>query len=176
MNATAKNEIQTAAHKFEKAGLGKAPFKFLFHEYRIFQACHGAPIQVGGSCDYCGTGISNWYWVKSADGKRFKVGSECIRKTGDKGLIKIVKKEEAKKRRAKTAEKNFKNFGTLAGHLCNEKTVEILKSEKHPRHEQNDYFASLSAYDYALWMFQKAGAKGRNETVKKIETILGGVQ
>ena len=79
---------EQAAHKFESAGLGKAPFRFIGYEHKTYQAHPSAPVQVGGSCDYCGQGISNMYHVKSADGNRFKVGSDCIAKVDDKGLQK----------------------------------------------------------------------------------------
>ncbi len=44
-------------HVFERAGLGLAPFRFVGMEEKTFQACPGAPIQAGSSCDYCGTGM-----------------------------------------------------------------------------------------------------------------------
>lgn len=75
-----------AVHPFEKAGLGKAPFRFIGMEHRTHRACPGAPLQPGGSCDYCGTGISYFCWIDDAQGKRFKVGSDCVRKTGDQKL------------------------------------------------------------------------------------------
>ncbi len=57
-------------HPFEKAGLGKAPFR-----------CELVSERRGSSCDFCGTGIRNEFWIKSADGKSFKVGCDCVRKT-----------------------------------------------------------------------------------------------
>jgi hypothetical protein len=63
-------------HCFEIAGLGQAPFAFVGFSVRKYQACVGAPIQCGCSCDYCGTAIMNVYEIESADGKRFKVGSD----------------------------------------------------------------------------------------------------
>jgi hypothetical protein len=62
-------------HPFERAGLGKAPFRYL-SSYRDNLTC----------CDYCGTAIVNVFIVGSADGQRFKVGCECIRKVDDGGL------------------------------------------------------------------------------------------
>lgn len=71
----------TNEHPFESAGLGLAPFRFESMEHRTFRAVAGAPTQVGSSCDYCGTGICYLFWIVSADGRRFKVGSDCVAKT-----------------------------------------------------------------------------------------------
>ncbi len=78
-------------HKFEAAGLGKAPFRVVGFSVRKYQACYGAPIQPGASCDYCGTGIMNVYTIASSDERRFVVGCDCVAKTGDAGLRKQVR-------------------------------------------------------------------------------------
>lgn len=62
----------TYIHPFEKAGLGVAPFRFDGYAEIVFQIPGQAP-RAGGSCDYCGTGIRDAFYVKSADGKRFKL-------------------------------------------------------------------------------------------------------
>lgn len=76
------NTINSPAtiHVFEVAGLGSAPFTFVGVNYN----------QKGTHCDYCGTAIVNVFWVKSSCGKTFKVGCDCIAKTHDAGLIRIV--------------------------------------------------------------------------------------
>lgn len=77
----------TKVHPFERVGLGKAPFRVAGYEKRVFYACPGAPMQCGGSCDYCGTGIVHTFIIVSADGKRFVVGSDCVAKTGDRAMV-----------------------------------------------------------------------------------------
>ncbi len=72
--------MASTIHPFEAAGLGRAPFKCTGMETRKYQACPGAPIQPGGCCDYCGTGIYDCYAIKSADGRRFIVGCDCVAK------------------------------------------------------------------------------------------------
>jgi hypothetical protein len=67
-------------HPFEKVGLGKAPYRFAGYGHKTFQAFPGAPVQVGTSCDFCGSGICNVFWVLSSDGNRFKTGCDCIYK------------------------------------------------------------------------------------------------
>lgn len=77
----------TATHPFQKAGLGLAPFKFVGYEERRGPmplgdgiSMIGSPGQPMGTCDYCGTGIAGCYMVKSADGKHFIVGCDCVQK------------------------------------------------------------------------------------------------
>jgi hypothetical protein len=68
-------------HPFETAGFGKAPYRFDGVTRNWFTTgIAGDPGKPGGTCDYCGAGIANEFWVKSADGRRFKVGCDCIAK------------------------------------------------------------------------------------------------
>ena len=66
-------------HKFELAGLGLAPFRFIGANEKRITYPDGSS-KAGSSCDYCATGIALECWVESADGKRFKVGCNCIEK------------------------------------------------------------------------------------------------
>ncbi len=88
-------------HPFEAAGLGKAPFKFIGHYESKFQACPGAPVKAGSCCDYCPASIMQVFMVRSADGKEFKVGSDCIMKVDDRELVAAVKVVEAVAAKAK---------------------------------------------------------------------------
>ncbi len=69
-------------HPFTRAGFGPAPFRCTGMTVEKYQACQGAPIQPGTSCDYCGTGIMYAFWIENADSsRRFKVGCDCVAKT-----------------------------------------------------------------------------------------------
>ena len=91
-----------SVHKFERAGLGKAPFRFIgMYEDRgphKFAGPGGTTIEIGspgqpmGVCKYCGTGIAICCKVRSADGNEFVVGSDCIAKVGDEGMVKTIKR------------------------------------------------------------------------------------
>jgi hypothetical protein len=81
-------------HPFERGGLGKAPFQCTGYIKMMFQACPGAPVQCGGSCDFCGTGIMHSYTIVSSDGVAFKVGSDCVARTGDTQLIESLRAAE----------------------------------------------------------------------------------
>lgn len=96
-------------NKFQKAGLGVGPFRLVgFREERgpknlgngMTVGTEGQPM---GTCDYCGTGIANVYTIADSTGKKFDVGSECVRHTDDKELIRRVaetkKEKEAARRR-----------------------------------------------------------------------------
>jgi hypothetical protein len=82
-------------HCFERAGLGRAPFRVTGFTTMKYCAAPGAPILPGGTCDYCGTAIMYACEITSSDGKTFKVGCDCVNRTGDEGLIRAYKKTPA---------------------------------------------------------------------------------
>lgn len=164
VNETLTGKETSSIHRFELAGLGKAPFHFTGTvTEKVFVACPGATPKAGSSCDYCGTGIRYEFWVRSACDKEFKVGCDCIHKTGDRGLIQQISAAERKLRDAKnevakerriTAKvlrisKARINFPAVAG---------TLASLPHP----DSYFAGQgkTLADYVQWCFDnQAGEK-----------------
>lgn len=101
-------------HVFEIAELGKAPFRVVgaieLPSKSLLEANPAAynavmaslPNGIGfGTCHYCGHDLKYNFIIKSADEKRFVVGSECVYKTGDKGMIDKVKYELRKIAREK---------------------------------------------------------------------------
>lgn len=95
--------MQAIIHPFEAAGLGLAPFHFDGMSEKTYQACSGAPVQAGGSCDYCGTGIRYCCHIRSSDGKTFIVGTDCVLKLDreDNRLVSQVEREIAKREKEK---------------------------------------------------------------------------
>lgn len=83
-------------HPFEKAGLGTAPFRCVGVFKNVYCAGAGAPIQPGGSCDFCGTGIMYEYKILGSDGRAFKVGCDCVRRTGGESHVAGVRNERLK--------------------------------------------------------------------------------
>ena len=73
-------------HPFEKAGLGKAPFRFV--SVQDSRAINGHGLT---SCDYCGTAIRWQFLIESFDGKGAKVGCDCIARVHDHGLLTLAK-------------------------------------------------------------------------------------
>src|SRR5262245_32855473 len=81
-------------HPFERAGLGKAPFRFVTHRENWYSACQGHR-QPGGTCDYCLNGIANEFVIRSVDGREFVVGSDCVMKLdrADNRLVTAVERK-----------------------------------------------------------------------------------
>lgn len=72
--------MNNTVHPFERAGLGKSPFRCVGCRENWFVMGDGSR-KPGGTCNYCGTGILNEYVIKSSDGKSFVVGCDCVQKT-----------------------------------------------------------------------------------------------
>lgn len=125
MNDTTSTD---ATHRFERAGLGKPPYKFLGLTKSLFQAAPGEPVKAGSSCDYCGTAIVDCCNFRSADGKHFHVGTDCVRKAGDKGLVRKVAQAETAARKEKTA----KRIAAAFDRLYDPELRELLASKPHP--------------------------------------------
>ncbi len=73
------NAAHIGKHAFEISGLGKPPYRFC----GVFEQ--------PGSCEHCSTGIKYNCVLESSDGKRFRVGTSCLEKSGDQGLIHAYK-------------------------------------------------------------------------------------
>jgi hypothetical protein len=155
INEKLSGKEMTTVHKFELAGLGKGPFRFTGNvTEKTFCACPGAPVQPGSSCDYCGTGIKFEFWVTSSDGKEFKVGCDCIHKSGDRGLIQQIssaerKLRDAKNKAAKARKEVRKNERIAAAKAKLDFVRGSLASKPHP----NQYYADQgnTLLDYVLW-------------------------
>jgi aminopeptidase N len=107
--------MELEVHCFEKSGLGKAPFRCVGvaslpspslaeHNPDAYNnALRMLPRDIGlGSCNYCGMAIMHNFIIEDCTGgKRFVVGSDCVARTGDAGLIKAVRGERLKVVRAK---------------------------------------------------------------------------
>ncbi len=156
-------------HKFELAGLGKAPFRLIgMFEKRCSGEPNsqgitvGAPGQPAGTCDFCGNGIANCFEIQSSDGKRFIVGSDCVLKTEDRGLVDTVKREANKKKSAHKAEVDQaliqKYDWALRQYL-------MTLTDKHP----NTHYAGLGKTigDYHLFAYNSSGRTGKVKLIKQ---------
>jgi hypothetical protein len=157
-------------HAFEKAGLGRAPFRCVGFSVEKYQACPGAPIQVGGSCAYCGTGIMDTYWIRGSEpgAKTFKVGSDCVRRTGDAGLIKSHKTHPAVRAAAKA-----KRIAQSAAHIdewrsmmADEAKVAILTAARYGEQGERCWL------DVAKFAYERCGAAGRKRWLKAAKHII----
>ena len=150
MRATVNDNLKagetSTIHRFEAAGLGKAPFCFT-----------GMGESAGSSCDYCGTGIRYQFWVRSADGKVFKVGCDCIHKTDDAGLLQQISVAERELRDKKNQAAKARKVQRLAERVEKAKAKldsvrGILAAQPHP----NVYFAEQgkTLLDYVNWCLE----------------------
>ena len=109
-------------HTFEQSGLGIAPFKVVSPE-KHFLLKHGVLF-----CEHCGTQIKNRHFIESSNGVVSVVGIDCLKKTGDQGLVdgeRRIKRELAAKERMaeealKTAAREAKERAKYNGRTINE--------------------------------------------------------
>jgi hypothetical protein len=156
-------------HKFEEAGLGKAPFRYVNTHQSKYQACPGAPIQPGTCCDYCGTGIMDVFVIADVNGKKFKVGCECVKKTGDAGLIDLVKRAVNQHKREARDKARTALQSKLKELLASPAVQQAFRGRKHP----NEYFASkgVTYADYAQFLISHASDAGKKALLAEMEKI-----
>lgn len=159
-------------HKFEKAGLGKAPFRIVGHEEKRGPIdmgnglTIGAPGQPMGTCDFCGTGIVDCFRIASSDGKTFVVGSVCVHKTGDAGLIKRVQTEINRKRTAQRHAREAEKIVVLKAKLADPVIREALSAVEHPLHWRQAKGETL--LDWAEWLMANAGNSGKMTVLRAL--------
>lgn len=148
-------------HCFEVAGLGLAPFRFIGLSDNVITNPDGTS-RPGGSCDYCGNGIRHECHVKGADGRQFKVGSDCIAKVGDAGLLRAFKTSPAwRAHQRKLAAAKAARVSAEVRAIV-EANKARLAALPHPRgFTDRATGAPLTALDQAEWMLANAGKAGR---------------
>jgi hypothetical protein len=178
MNATAPERI----HKFELAGLGKAPFRCIGTERKVgpyryrdpktgIELMAGAPGQPMGSCDYCGMGIADCYKIESADGKQFVVGCECVLKTGDAGMSRAVKDLVRKAQRERRHERERVQVEEVAALMNDPKVQEALAAKPHPIPWRANQGQTL--LDMCSWYMVNASTAGKVKIRRIIKKELG---
>jgi hypothetical protein len=169
----------SAVHPFELAGLGKAPFRYIGlgqqdREYGmvVTERLPGGlcvVTQPGGTCEYCGMAIIVLCNVESADGKRFHVGSDCIRKV-DAALVARVDRDLAKRRKVATMARASAKLADLAALLADETARAKLATQPHP----NAFMAQKgeTLLGWAEWSAKNAGAKGRAKALATVRKAI----
>jgi len=135
-------------HPFEKAGLGKAPFSCTHVTENVFVVGDGTT-KAGGCCDYCGTGIRWEFWIKGsiAGAKQFKVGCDCVAKTGwgiDRFLE--VRAEHTRARRQAGAQKRRESRKAQIEAERAQRTAQRLEATQAWRDANSALVARLEAY------------------------------
>jgi hypothetical protein len=108
------------AHVFELANLGIGPFRL-----------HHVTAE-GGKCQYCNTPIVFRFYIKSADDRIFFVGSDCVMKTRDEGLIRVVEAEVKKHQSVLRKKRENAKLEALKNFLSDANNIAFLASKPHP--------------------------------------------
>lgn len=170
-------------HPFERSGLGVAPFRYVSHERKVGpimvgMSQVGAPGQPMGSCQHCGTGIADCFWVESADGKTFYVGSDCILKLYRESnrtasqlardpFYQAFKKE---KNRIATARRNEREAAKIA-----EGTAWALENQVKLMETKDPNRTERSLWDRYQWFQQNAGNAGKIKVIKELKHLTKGI-
>lgn len=173
-------------HPWEDAGLGIAPFKCLGVEHRIGPIKStdpkypgitievGSPGQPMGTCDFCGQGIADCYLIVSKDGKKFVVGSDCVRRTYQEAetelpasVRKAIADNAREKREARAQAKREKLAALLVPLLEQARGIfaaqpELLKDKAHPM------IPGKTLRDYYEYLLNGAGDERRIYICKMI--------
>jgi len=171
--STNEDNVDIKQHRFETAGLGLAPFKYVgFSERRgpitLKDGSQvGSPGQPMGTCDYCGQGIAICCEIVSSDGKRFIVGSDCVEKTGDKGITVVVKSAVNKMRSDKRKANDARKVAEHKAMVENDADVRaLLASKPHPQQWRRDEGETL--LDSVEWFLKNAGVSGNLKMARMI--------
>lgn len=175
------NAAQTGTetlHVFERSGLGKAPFRFvgmlqqdIAYGEAVISREGGILVTTkpGGSCDHCGAYIVNMFQIESSDGKRFKVGSDCVLKTGDIGLAKIVKAKVSELNKVRTDARNADRIETLKLQLSDNAIRAKLREFPHPHG-----FKGKTLLNFVEYMNLRGGTSGKVKAAKKVAAVVAG--
>lgn len=148
-------------HVFEKAGLGAAPYQYLGIEKQ------------STSCQYCGTGILFKFWLRSADGKQFFVGSDCIFKSGDAGLARVISDDVRKHQKELRDDRSAALVATFESFL--KANPDFFANDKRP-HPYAYYAAQGKTQgDYNKFCYEHAGTSKKASLARQF-LIAAGVQ
>lgn len=175
MAAKLKSDVaeEIGVHAWELAGLGKPPYKFVSWSYRVFRACPDAPAQAGATCQFCGHAIMNCCEIKSADGKEFIVGCDCVERIGEKGIVEQFKTSpEYRKHQEKVRREKAVYAGDRVRQLLNDNRAKFV-SLPHPYGFYNRKTGlPLNFLDYCEWMLEHSGDSGIVKLARRVSREL----
>ncbi len=153
-------------HPFERAGLGIAPFQFVGMSESFIRHPDGTT-QAGSSCQYCSTGIRYLFHIKSADGRTFYVGSDCVEKTCKPGGPIVTAVQKAARAAKKIADAAKLKERIVVTRAILDANPALLTDRGHP----NEWRARCgdTARDYVEFLLRSGGAKGRSDACKIVE-------
>jgi hypothetical protein len=166
----------SAIHPFETAGLGRAPFRCVGSYESKYQAIAGdpnCPIQPGSSCDYCGQAIMQVFRIKSADGKEFKVGCDCVAKTARACAGTDLERD---------ARRVVDGVNKIKTAVANARKDARILAARNRLVAHRDVVAAMGgveiagcrrpALEYLEWMFARAGRAGKLRAAALLDRLL----
>lgn len=163
--------VEVVRHVFDH--MGAPPYRYIGHERCMFTVPGTDINRPGALCDHCATSIADCYFFVSKDGKRFKVGSSCVNKSEDKGMINTVKRAAAKVATARRHESEAEKIAALKLALVDEATRAKLASLPHPNNfTDRKTGAALTLLDYADFMWKASGNAGKMKLAKIVGKVL----
>jgi len=134
-------------HPFQKADLGLSPFRCTHVTEAVFTLPDGTS-KAGGFCDYCYTGIRWQFHIESADQRTFKVGCDCVAKTGW-GIdgFDEVRRKNARARRQIGAQKRREERQAQIASERAQKAAERIEATQAWRDANSAIVARLLAYE-----------------------------
>jgi hypothetical protein len=109
------------------------------------------------------------YELADVNGKKFKVGCECVKKTGDVGLIDVVKREIARRKREAKNDARVARQTQLRNLLALDSVKAAFQDRPHP----NTYFASQGKtyFDYAVYMLSCGGDSSKDYLFAEMDRL-----
>lgn len=124
-------------HVFTAAGLGAAPFTCVAVRDNAVNNGDGT-MRPNGTCDFCGTGIRYECVIRSADGREFVVGCDCVAKTDDAGLRTAAARMSADAKltpaaRAANAARDERNAARAAAYTAERNAANVARCARADR-------------------------------------------
>jgi hypothetical protein len=176
--------METGMHPFERSGLGLAPFRYVgmvaqdieYGRRRLNSRDEAISITTapGGTCDHCGTYIVDMFRIRSADGREFKVGCDCLMKVSAVatvgGNVKLTA-DMVKLRRQKAEAKKAREADRIAAAVARlEEARPGLLAIPHPQSYRAARGETMA--DHVDWMMANAGHTGRLAMARLVEKHL----
>ena len=174
-----------AVHPWERAGLGKAPFRWMgISEERGpkrylnrdgTETIIGSEGQPMGSCAYCAQGIAEVHHIRSADGRNFTVGCDCVRRCNPADAPVLTKAERASKkaRNAKARARSASNAEASSARLTELLADEGVRGKLAARPSAQAWKAAEGGteLDDVEWLATRCGHTGRAKLIARLEAL-----
>jgi hypothetical protein len=168
------------SHIFTLSGLGQYPFTLVSE--------HSAEMGNTFWCEHCGTMLKNRHFIRSNDGKISVVGIDCLKRSGDQGLIdaekelrvarqQVIRETSRLKRLGEAEEKQRQlNNGKTNSERCDElrRFIGAFESELEQvldSHPLVDLLSSPSNFELSILSKAYSGkslSQGQLTAIKKV--------